>query len=260
MGHERIGYLPKTKKWVAVVGDITSYTFNSSENISAISAQTLKNVHYKFSDIIDDSGVKSAVEYLILLTLIPKKSNWKEFLSVKGILLDEKFSLLQTISNAKKYILFNESSKEYSAIAIQSVADSITQWTAGIKQGNLFNSNDLQSEIWRKSADGSGFCELSRLFFSSFTEHYLRYFLEREAFGRIGNLTDLNNFTENLKRHVSDISKHAFEISKITQSYSAGWYNKNVKDKLPNKGSIDIFVDYSFKKLNSELMSEQARG
>jgi hypothetical protein len=260
MGHERIGYLPKTKKWLAVVGDITSYTSNNRESVSTISSQTLKNVHYKFSDIIDDTGVRSAIEYLILLTLIPKKDNWKEFLNSKGIALEEKFSLLQTISNAKKFILSNESSKEYSAIAIQSVADSITQWTSGVKQGNLFNSSDLQSEIWRKSSYGSGFCELSRLFFSSFTEHYLRYFLEREAFGRINSLTDLNDFTENLKRHVSDISKHAFEISEITQSYSAGWYNKHVKDKLPNKETVGLFVDYSFKKLSSEIMSEQARG
>jgi hypothetical protein len=172
MGHERIGYLPKSKKWTSVVEGISTYS-SQETYASDISKQTLKNVRYKFENIINDSGIKSAFEFLILLTLIPKKDNWQEFLKSKGVILDEKFSLLQIVANAKKYIELNEGSKEYTAIATQSLVDSIVQWTNKIKQGNLFGPYNSQSEIW----NGAGFCELSRLFFSKFTERYLKYFL-----------------------------------------------------------------------------------
>jgi len=259
MGHERIGYLPKTKKWSAVVAEVASYSSVGS-SVPNISSQTLKNVRYKFTDIINDSGVLSAFEFLILLTLIPKKKDWKEFLSKKGILLDNKFSLLRISSNAKKYILKNEASKEYSAVAIQSLIDSISEWTNDAKQGNLFSSHDLQTEIWKDSSNGGGFCELSRLFFSNFTERYLKYFLDREAYGKIKNLTELSDFSTKIENHIDAVSVHAFETAKITQSFSAGWYNKHVKSTLPSHESIKSFVSYSFKKLNSELSIEQLNG
>lgn len=256
MGHERIGYLPKTKKWSAVVADISAYS-KEQNSVQKISNETLKNVRYKFDDIINDSGVKAAFEFLLLLTLIPKKENWKEFLSKKGIKLDDRFSLIQIVSNAKNYVLQSEDSKEYSAVAFQSLVDSISQWINQTKQGNLFSSHDLQTELWRDSASGSGFCELSRLFFSKFTERYLRYFIEREAFGKINNLSDLNDFSYKLEKRVDDVSLHAFETAKITQSFAAGWYNKNVKSSLPTQESIKGFISYSFRKLNSELLVEE---
>lgn len=259
MGHERIGYLPKSKKWASVIEDISMYSSQEDDTLE-ISKQTLKNVRYKFEEIINDSGTKSAFEFLILLTLIPKKDNWQAFLNNKGIVLDEKFSLLQIVSNAKNYIEVNEGSKEYSAIASQSLVDSIAQWTNNVKQGNLFSAYDSQSEIWNPAANGSGFCELSRLFFSKFTERYLKYFLQREAYGRIDNLYELNEFNNNIEKHVQQISTHAFETAKITQSYSAAWYNKHVKKTLPSQGEIKSFVSYSFKKINSELLSEQSGG
>jgi len=257
MGHERIGYLPKTKKWNAVVSAVSEYSADKG-SVSKISNDTLRNVRYKFENISNDPGVESAFEFLILLTLIPKKENWKEFLLKKGIRLDEKFSLIQLAANAKNYIQKRESSKEYSAVAIQSLIDSISSWTNNIKQGNLFASHDSQTELWKDASNGGGFCELSRTFFSKFTERYLRYFLEREAFGKIKNLNDLNNFTYKLGKYVDDVSIHAFETAKITQSFAAGWYNKNVKSSLPPKELIRSFISYSFKKLNSELLVEES--
>jgi hypothetical protein len=259
MGHERIGYLPKTRKWSAIVADLSAYS-SSSSPISAISSNTLKNVRSKFSNIINDTGVVSAFEFLVLLSLIPQKKEWKEYLSKKGILLDDNFSLLQISANAKAYISKNEMSKEYSAVAIQAVVDSIAEWSNVIKQGNLFQSHTQQSEIWREAAKGSGFCELSRLFFSKFTERYLKYFLDRESFGKIKNLTELSDFNSHLKNHVDLISKHAFETAKITQSFSAGWYNKHVNASLPSHEKIKNFLSYSFKKLNSELSIEELNG
>ena len=94
-------------------------------------------------------------------------------------------------------------------------------------------------------------------FFSNFTKRYLEYFLEREAAWTLKNIDERKHFKEKLETLVSEVSVHAFETAKITESFSAGWYNKNVKDKIPSDRKIQGFVDYAFNKINSELLREE---
>lgn len=66
-------------------------------------------------------------------------------------------------------------------------------------------------------------------------------------------------FNKNLEDHVDRISKHAFETSKITQSFAAGWYNKEVKTAFPSDRKIRGFLAFAFKKINSELIREETK-
>jgi hypothetical protein len=258
MGHERVGYLPKSKKWTSIVKDISSFS-ETNNNVEKISYETTKNVRSRFKNIEADSGVQSAFEFLVLLSVLPKRQNWNEYLVSKGIKLKDDFSLIELAQCAKQFIEKNQTSKEYSTFASQALLDTISNWvTEKSKQQNLFfDSNRNPTEIWTKSSDGSGFCELSRVFFSKFTERYLKYFLERETVTRINNIFDLSAFNKQLEKHIGEISKHAFETSKITQSFAAGWYNKNVKDSLPSKEKIKSFLSVAFQKINSEILREE---
>ena len=112
-------------------------------------------------------------------------------------------------------------------------------------------------EKWKKASTGEGFCEISRLFFSNFTKRYLEYFLEREAGWHLKTVNDRKLFKDRLASKIEEVSLHAFETTKITQSFSAGWFNKNVKDKLPSDRKIQGFVDFAFAKINSELLREE---
>ena len=137
--------------------------------------------------------------------------------------------------------------------------DAISDWSKkeNLQQSLIFDNNKNPFEIWKKASNGAGFCELSRMFFSSMTERYLKYFLEREASSNINNLFDRVKFNVQLEKHIDLISKHAFETSKIAQSFSAGWYNKNVKKGVPNEEKIRGFLSFTFQKLNSELLKEE---
>lgn len=258
MGHERVGYLPKTKKWTSIVEGIASFS-DSNNNVAEISRQTAKNVRSKFKNIETDTGVQAAFEFLLLLSVLPKQKNWNEFILNKGVKLKENFSLVELAQSAKAYVEKNQQSKEYSTFASQALIDTISNWvTENNKQQALFfDASKNPVELWSKTANGSGFCEISRVFFSKFTERYLRYFLEREAVIRMNNIFDLSTFNNRLEKHIDEISKHAFETSKITQSFAAGWYNKNVKDTVPSKGKIQGFLSVAFGKLNSELLREE---
>ncbi len=258
MGHERVGTLPRTKPWKIVVGQIASFNPDNS-NVRDITKQTLQNVRSRFDTIETDSGVLSSFEFLVLLAFASKDRNPSKFLQSKGIHLPENLTPLQISKEINKWVSKNKNSNEYAAFAQGAAIDAVSEWYKqnDSMQTNLFASEKSRMEVWRKSGNGSGFCELSRLYFSKFTERYLKYFLEREASSLIRNIDERDKFENQVKAHISDISTHAFETSKITQSFAAGWFNNQIKKGTPNKKSLQSFLSISFGKMKSELLREE---
>ena len=258
MGHERIGYLPKSKKWRTIVGEVANFTANG-DTIAQITNQTTKNVINRYDNIGGDKGVLAAFKFLILLSQSARQNNSSEFLAKQGIQLSKNFNLLELSKAIRQFVDKNSESKEYSTFANHAVIETVSQWSKKnqIQQQIQFERDNNSFDEWRSAADGSGFCELSRMFFSNFTDNYLRYFLEREASAKISNLFDRDTFSKKIDEHVNEISKHAFETSKITQSFSAGWFNKNAMDEIPSNEKIQGFVSFCFKKLNSEIIREK---
>ncbi len=258
MGHERVGTLPKTERWKSIVRSIGDYA-DGGNSIVEIAAQTTKNVRRRFQNIDQDGGVFAAFKFIILIAHCAKSDAAFEKLAAEGIDLPKDFNLYDLAYVIQEFISKNSESKEYSAFAIQSIIETVSEWSKAHKtdQVNLFESNENSLELWQQASNGSGFCEISRLFFSKFTERYLKYFLEREAATKINNLFDRTQFNRNLEVHVDKISKHAFETSKITQSFAAGWFNKYAKEKLPTDKRIQGFLSFAFQKINSELIREE---
>jgi hypothetical protein len=110
--------------------------------------------------------------------------------------------------------------------------------------------------VWKRASNGAGFCELSRLFFAKFTERYLNYFLEREASAALPTIEDRERFREQLRQHVDQISQHAFETAKITQSFAAGWYNRHARQGRPAHREVEQFLSRAFGKIREELLRE----
>lgn len=261
MGHERVGRLPKTERWRGIANSISSYTDTDSDTIVDIASQTTRNVRQRFQNIESDGGVFAAFKYILALAHSSKSSDAFENLANKGIDLPKNFNLYDLAYSLQNYVSRNANSKEYSAFATQSMIETVSEWARQreVNQSALFDTGDKGLELWQQAANGAGFCELSRLFFSKFTERYLKYFLEREAAASIGNIYERKKFNENLENHVERISKYAFETSKIAQSFAAGWYNKEVKGDFPSDRKIKGFLGFAFKKINSELTRDEPK-
>lgn len=257
MGHERIQYLPKSKKWRDIVNEMSLYN-SDKKQVSQIASLTISNTRGRFRRIQTDEGVVAAFQFLIELSLSFQKESPKEELESKGIEIQSFDSPIQITKAAHQWILAQKQSAEYCNIAKSAVGDALVSWyqknTTG--QLNIFDSKGESNEIWKKTSDGRGFCELSRMFFAHFTERYLNYFLEREASSAIRTLEERDLFKSQLKSHVNQISKHAFETAKIAQSFSAGWYNKHTKKGSPSKREIKGFLGVAFGKLRDELGRE----
>lgn len=260
MGHERIGILPKTKQWRNVVYNISEFSFENN-NISDIAQNTIRNVRTKFDLIHKDSGIQSAFEFFVLLTSASRTNDPYEVLSEKGIYIPNDFTPLQLAKSLSEWVSNNKSSYEYATFACQSAIDTISEWyrITQTNQTSLFDIGKNPFDTWQKAANGAGFSDLTRIFFSNFTERYLKYFLEREASAYSSSIAIRDNFNKQLEKHVEEIAKHAFETTKITQSFAAGWYNKNVKNEIPSRKKIEGFLSIAFGKLKGELLREEEK-
>lgn len=257
MGHERTGMLPKTDKWKQLVESLT-IPIVSPEDAGKIASQTLNNVRHQYKRVMYDSGVKAAFKFLVALSVNSSKQNPTKELANLDIFIESNPTPLATTKAAHLFIKENQGLPEYARIAQYATGDALVSWyrQQQSSQLTLFDSPKSPYEIWRKSSNGAGFCELTRLFFSAFTERYLNYFLEREASAVISSISDRESFKYNLDSYIDSISKHAFETSKITQSFAAGWFNKNAQNDVPTDKQIEGFLILAFEKVREELLRE----
>lgn len=259
MGHERVGILPRRKQWQDIVKLLTDYP--DTGNVESLAQKTLQNVRQQLRNLESDKGIHSSYKFLVLLAYAHKLEKPQEFLSQFGINLPDKFSPLKLTKTLTEWIDKSQQSVEYGTFAKQAAIDALSQWYSHHQsnQLNLFTAEAESSEVWKKASTGAGFCGLSRLYFSSLTNRYLKYFLEREASASMNSIKDRNHFAKQLDRHIDSISNHAFETSKITQSFSAGWFNKYAKESIPSDGMIKKFLSFSFKKMQDELLREEKK-
>lgn len=250
MGHERLGALPRSKRWQEVVNYLSEYSETSDAEVKKIASKTIENVRLRIPNLKYDQGIKAAFEFLVQLSLQPRKESLKDE-SIK-IDLPENPTPLKLTQTAKKWIEQNTESEEYSNLAFDALTDTIVEWNKKHRnsQSTLFENDYNNYEVWKEAGKGRGFSELSRSFFSNFIEDYLNYFLEREASHKINSLERRELFSD-------QISRHSYETSKITQSLAAGWFNKHAKNTLPDDEKVSNFLEYAFSKINEELLREE---
>jgi len=72
MGHERLGMLPKTRRWQAIVSDVASGDVNAA-HVSRIAAATLNALGKRYADLASDESVRSAFTFLVELARDAKR-------------------------------------------------------------------------------------------------------------------------------------------------------------------------------------------
>ncbi|MBD2701854.1 hypothetical protein IC229_14485 [Spirosoma sp. BT702] len=255
MGHERISRLPGTKKWRNIVDELTEFS-SKNNNVGSLADKTVRNVAGQIERMNQDKGVLASFSYLLVLLHASKQRDPHAFLQQNGISLSPSFSLFELARSIKQFNQANCDNTEYATIASQALIDTVSTWTKrDQEQTALFFGGEADPfEPWRQAADGGGFSEISRIYFSNFLGRYLKYFLEREASASFKNLFDHSDFAKRLDSHLNEISKSAFETTKVTQQFAAGWYNKNAAKQFPDASDIQGFVGYALKKLKNNLV------
>lgn len=263
MGHFRTGVLPKTKKWQTVVSTIGSAIGISESFILDIAEKTLDASNQALRKLPQDQSVKSCFQFLLALAIAGQSTDVKSAAQEFGIIIGEDPSKLQLSKALHEWLNREEiqaCSPEFAGLARKATLDTVVAW---INKHLLQSQKSLFPAIkdpflpWRAASNGRGFCELSRIFFSNLTSLYLNYFLSRTASAQLHTINDREQFAATLTSSIDTISKHAFESSKIIQSFSAGWFNKNAMGKFPSLSEIEGFLRHSVEKIREEFRREK---
>jgi hypothetical protein len=257
MGHERVGFLPRSKRWSDLVSQMGA-VYSGGAPAASIADQTLENVRQRYETLFRDNTVKSIFTFLVTFANACRESDPKSRLQLSNINIPENPTLLSIVKALRSSIPQDQAASEYGQLALAAAADAMGQWQKqyAFSQLPLFQPSSNFFDSWHNLGSGSGFCDLTRLYFGRLTERYLNYFLDRAASDTFKSINQRDQFQHDIKSHIDEISKHAFETAKITQSFAAGWFNKNTREGLPDIKQIEGFLSIAFGKLRDELRRE----
>ncbi len=255
MGHERTGMLPKSQKWRDIVEEIADLS-GGEFDVGGLATETLKAVQRQFEHLEDDPAPLAAFAFLVELAVAALETG--NVARPVGADSGSKLTPLRLAAALHARLAETGAQAEYRDISAAAGADALVLWYQShrAQDRSLFEDFDSADKTWAKLGEGAGFCELSRLFFGKFVERYLRYFLEREASQVAPTLSHRDQMRADLEAHVEDVSQHAFETSRITQSFAAGWFNKHAPNGMPSRSQVHGFVSHAFTKLRDEMAQE----
>jgi ribulose bisphosphate carboxylase small subunit len=255
MGHERIGFLPRSQQWLKIVNELAIYN-GDIDSVKQITESTLHAIRKNYEEMPLDESIIKAISFLATISFSAKQTDQIDYLISHGYIIDTNISLYSLMSSAQNLITTNKDSLEINKIAKDAAMQALIDYQREHSLNQLSLFGDETTNIWKSVGTGAAFCELTRSFFAAFTERQLKYYLNRAAASSIGDYSKLQSFSRQISEHVQEISNHAFDISKITQSFAAGWFNKHAKTVLPSKKKVIGLLKLSFKKLQEEFRRE----
>lgn len=255
MGHVRIGFLPHTKQWNSIVQSLSLFGGDISV-VTQIANSTLDAVRNTYETLPYDESIIKAISYLANLVFSAKQPDQIAYLNNNGYTVDEEMSLLSLISSAQEYITVEKGSCEINKLAKDAAMQSVIKYYENHNDGQLTLFCSEEKNPFANAGTGAAFCEMARSFFAFFTDKQIKYYVEREAASSINDYRQLDNFTKTLTEQASSIADHAFEISKLMQSFAAGWFNKYAVNSAPSYDETVSFLTLSFAKMREELRRE----
>lgn len=254
MGHVRIGFLPHTREWNAIVNQLSSYD-NDANTVAVIADRTINAVRREFENLQYDESVIKATVYLADIIVSSRQSDQIAFLQNRGYLIDDNLTLFSLTASAQKLIQTTDGSLETNKLTRDAAVHAVMVFYQQ-HSDNQISLFQVDNNPFKNKGSGREFCELARYFFAAFTEKKIRYYIDREAASVIGDYSKYIRFSDTLTQHSLEITEHVFEISKIMQSFAAGWFNNHALDITPSKASVTDFLKMSFGKVREELRLE----
>ena len=151
----------------------------------------------------------------------------------------------------------NKQSAEYAEIARKAAVDAISTWTEQqTRQLSFTGEHEQASEVWRRASDGSGFCEVARIFFGS-----LWNATSTTSLGVRPLLTWPTRRTATGSPAASETTLTAYRITRLkppgslSRSRQVGSIATPVR-RMPSAGEISRFLSHQVRKLREELHRE----
>lgn len=269
MGHTRLGRIPKSKKWNAVVetitgiGEATNYdTDVFIDNIDLIAKQTLEAADGGLRAAIHDTGLQYTFFLLTQIALAARTDNWLGRLGDLGINLSSDSSFhdlaVEMQMAVDDYVYRRGRQTDISEMAQQAAGEALTALTA-TRAVTLFGSgaDELKDAVSSLSTK-NGFSDLGQKFFGVFTARFLNFYLSRVTATYLGNssltqIGDISRFDDALRLHCE-------QSARIVRDFCGEWYSKTEFTKRIDLENTAGFIAVAVKKLQAELRQQGDEG
>jgi hypothetical protein len=223
VAHRTLGPFPKTLRWHEIIA-------NAGGNVD-IADRLLLQLRAAYEGFASDQDALNAVRFLIALVA---GSRSQVPLHAISSLIGPQLSSADAVGIVKTLheLIPHEHPFRQAALKTVRFVDSNAR-----QEANLFTFTYWQN--WREY-DGSKFCDLARRFYAH---------LNQAAF--TSALAGVGLFVEE-----DVIERFAWEMSTITRSFSARWFNACARYQIPETGSIGWYLGHCLGKLDLELARE----
>lgn len=255
MGHLRLGRLPQTRNWQAVVG-LLEDDVGSGE----VAAAALKAAQQAFRRASVDPTL---IHSFYLLTQIPLAARAPDFvkaLQERGLPVSTPpslFAVLGAFAEAVDgFARHRVETSVFGEMAQFAAAESLAKLGRPATE-SMFETSpaDVQSAL-RKLSAARNFGSLARDFFSRFTRRFLTYYLSRVLSNHVGP----NRRFESIDEHTAfmrALDLHCWEAARIVQDFAGDWFAKTEFEGGIDSEKARGFLHVAFNKIQTEM---KARG
>lgn len=263
MGHTRLGEIPKTRRWEAVVGivggEIVDDVKLSPEDVKNIAQETLNAAQEGLKKASNDLGVRFTFYLLTKIIQFSKEQKWQNKFAEFGINLPENATVFdlttQLQSSIDNFLYEHDGPSDLSEIAQQSAGEAIVR-LVGPHSISLFGEgrNELLVALRRLSTK-KNYSKFGQIFFGNFVTRFLNFYLSRITASstgthRLRQIGDLANFNKILQIHCE-------QSAWVVHNFCGEWYSKTNYLSEINLANSSAFIAVAFKKLKKELLSQR---
>jgi hypothetical protein len=265
MGHQRLGTIPTSRKWSAVVAEVTGgadassgASLSSAHCVESVSRKTLEAAEEGLRRAIDDEGLNYTFYLLTQIVLAAREPDWRAALGDVGIRLADDASVFALTAQMQRVIddrvEAGAGPTEVSEMAQQAAGEAVAS-LAGPRAANLFGSGQAELQDAVKSlSTKAGFSDLGQRFFGYFMSRFLNFYLSRITAGQVGDrLVDadaLGGFNAALKTH-------CIQSARIVHDFCGEWYSKTEFQKGIGLRNTSEFMFVALRKLEAELKRQR---
>ena len=260
VGHQRLGKIPTTRKWSAVVDQVLGASGGLAEHAPQIAAYTLDAAAVALGKGAHDTGLRHTFYLLTQIVLASRQPNWQAKLSEAGIPIGQNASIFDLVAGLQlaidRHIESHGKPTDISEMAQQAVGEALTM-LAGGSISSLFGEEQphLQSAL-RSLSTKDGFAHLGQVFFGRFLTRFLNFYLSRITAREVGtdclpSISDVSAFDGALRTHCE-------QSAWIVRDFCGSWYSKTTYLEGIDDRNSSRFMAVALRKLSRELARQRA--
>jgi len=221
MGHSRVGTLPKTRDWTAVV-----QLLRDGAAVNEIAAASAKAAEASLPRIAREEAL---VRSLWLLAQIPRAARSADFaaalerLDLRTARNPSLVDIVAALTNSvDRHVARAGRRSDFGEMAQRAAAESLTSLAGRELPGLLGTASDDVKRAIGKFATVRNFGVLARDFFARLTRRHLEYYLGRELANHVGRTERFRSLSQE-RAFRSALELHCIETARIVQDFSAEW-------------------------------------